>query len=209
METLPLFPLGIIAFPGEKLNLHIFEDRYKQLITECDMYQKPFGVSPVIKNSLMEVGTEMELVAIERIYPDGKMDIKTKGKRVYRLRDFRDLAPGKLYPEAEVVYITPDGEYDTELQQKIFDSIQKLFAIMKVKKEIGMAQNLMCFDVAHHVGFNQDQKIAFLKITKEMERQQYMLTHLNKMIPMAQEMENLKQRVQLNGHFKHLIPPKI
>ena len=61
---IPIFPLEIVVFPGEQLNLHIFEPRYKQLITECFEKKKPFGIPAVIDNKLKEFGT---LISIKEI----------------------------------------------------------------------------------------------------------------------------------------------
>ncbi len=47
---IPIFPLGIVVFPGEDLNLHVFEPRYKQLITDCFGEKKPFGIPTVLKS---------------------------------------------------------------------------------------------------------------------------------------------------------------
>ena len=51
---IPLFPLNIVVYPGEELNLHIFEPRYKQLISECFNDKKEFGVAPVFKNTVSD-----------------------------------------------------------------------------------------------------------------------------------------------------------
>ena len=51
---IPIFPLEIVVYPGEKLNLHIFEPKYKQLISECYKNKKPFGIPPVLKNKIAE-----------------------------------------------------------------------------------------------------------------------------------------------------------
>ena len=57
---IPIFPLEIIVYPNEKLNLHIFEDRYKQLISDINKEKKYFGIPPVIKNKIAELTTERE-----------------------------------------------------------------------------------------------------------------------------------------------------
>jgi len=49
---IPIFPLGIVVYPGENLNLHIFESRYKQLIQECYSDAKPFGIPSVINKKV-------------------------------------------------------------------------------------------------------------------------------------------------------------
>ena len=80
---IPIFPLSIVVYPGEDLNLHIFEPRYKQLINECHGQKKLFGIPAVIENSLQDFGTLMEITEITKVHENGEMDIKTRGKKVF------------------------------------------------------------------------------------------------------------------------------
>ena len=73
---IPIFPLGIVVYPGENLNLHIFEPRYKQLIEECHKGKKPFGIPAVIENKLQDYGTLIQITEISKLYDNGEMDIK-------------------------------------------------------------------------------------------------------------------------------------
>ncbi len=82
---IPVFPLGIVVYPGEALNLHIFEARYKQMITECSASGRPFGIPTVIGNKLRDMGTLVEVVEVNAVYDSGEMDIKTKGIQVFRI----------------------------------------------------------------------------------------------------------------------------
>ncbi len=76
---IPIFPLGIVVFPGEDLNLHIFEPRYKQLITDCFAEAKPFGIPTVLKNGLGESGTWGVIKELQKGKEIGKRELKTKG----------------------------------------------------------------------------------------------------------------------------------
>ena len=79
INFIPIFPLGIVVFPEEVLNLHIFEPRYKQLVNDCYAEAKSFGIPTVLENGVNELGTLVEIVEIVEVYEDGKMDIRTKG----------------------------------------------------------------------------------------------------------------------------------
>src|SRR5437868_1316826 len=68
---IPVFPLGIVVFPGETVNLHIFEPRYKQLVNECYAEGKPFGIPTVIDNKLNEMGTLVRVAEIVKVYDNG------------------------------------------------------------------------------------------------------------------------------------------
>ena len=82
---IPIFPLGIVVYPGEALNLHIFEPRYKQLIAECYTTKKPFGIPPVIQNKVQDFGSLVEITELAKTYDNGEMDIKTRGVRIFRI----------------------------------------------------------------------------------------------------------------------------
>ena len=77
----PIFPLGIVIYPAEVVNLHIFEPRYKQLIKDCRENGKSFGVPVVINKQLQEMGTLVNIVEIVSEYADGEMDIRIKAQR--------------------------------------------------------------------------------------------------------------------------------
>ena len=93
---IPIFPLAIVVYPGEALNLHIFEPRYKQLINECHAAKKPFGIPAVVKDKMSEMGTLMQITEISEVYDDGKMDIKTEGVQVFRILEVINELPEKF-----------------------------------------------------------------------------------------------------------------
>ena len=78
---IPIFPLSIVVYPGEELNLNIFEPRYKQLISECVTAKKPFGIPAVTGNNMNELGTLVEITELTKTYDNGEMDIRTKGQK--------------------------------------------------------------------------------------------------------------------------------
>ncbi len=202
---IPIFPLSIIVFPGENLNLHIFEPRYKQLITECFEQKKPFGIPAVVNKELKDLGTLVEVTAIKKVYEDGKMDITTRGVKVFRLLELIKEIPEKLYSGAIVTYPddTDDGKW--ELMQKVVKGIKELHRLLEVSKDFKKPEEeLKAFDVAHHMGLNIDEEFELLGLFREAQRQEYLKRHLGKIIPMLSEMENLKDKIKLNGHFRNL-----
>ena len=91
-KTLSLFPLNLIVYPGEDLNLHVFEPRYRQLINECLEEERTFGIPAFINNKLPGYGTEMHVTTLHKRYPDGRMDIKSKGLGRFPTGEFRESA---------------------------------------------------------------------------------------------------------------------
>jgi Lon protease-like protein len=211
-DFLPLFPLNLVAFPGERLNLHIFEPRYKQLFRECQENQITFGIPTYIDGKIMNLGTELRLEAIEKSYASGELDVKTFGIGIFRIDEFYSQAPNKLYAGADIERLTLNTEEkDPILNKKIYAFLKDLFgtldiAIKKIPKD---AQSFISYDIAHHVGFSVEQEYQLLSMETELERQSFIYNHLQNIVPVAKEMENLKERALLNGHFKKIIPPSI
>ncbi|MEM9546474.1 MAG: LON peptidase substrate-binding domain-containing protein [Bacteroidota bacterium] len=208
-DILPAFPLSLVAFPGEELNLHIFEPRYKQLIHECDKMGKTFTILPHYDGKKIRHATEMELVEIARTYDDGKMDIRTKGIGLVKVIDFYDRHPNKLYPGVEIEKLEWDDVSDIVMNTKILQQISILYETMNISNvKILPPDKFRTYQIAHKVGFNVDQELHFLTLTKEIDRQLYMFDHLTKLIPVVEEMEQLRKRAEMNGHFKNVIPRK-
>jgi hypothetical protein len=202
---IPVFPLAIVVYPGEELNLHIFEPRYKQLIQDCKESKKPFGIPAVIGNKIGELGTLVELVEITKQYDNGEMDIKTRGLKVFRILEIVKGVPDKLYSGAIVNYPENSVKSNRILMQKVIGIIGQLHTILKVKKTYSKATDeLSSYDIAHHAGLSLEEEYELLGLFHEMQRQEYLKQHLLKVLPIVAEMETLKKRIQLNGHFKNL-----
>jgi ATP-dependent Lon protease len=207
---IPLFPLGMVTFPSEQVNLHIFEPRYKQLIVECQEKNITFGITPFIERKLMPFGTEMELLSIEKTYSTGEMDIKTRGVSIYKMEEFYSRAGDKLYGGADITRLELDVESDFFLNQQIMGFIEELFKVLDIRKPIPMIDSdFTVFKLGHLAGFNVEQEFEFLTIRNEYDRQIYMLKHLERLLPIVREMHRLQERAKLNGHFRNIIPPKI
>ena len=202
---IPIFPLAIVVYPGEKLNLHIFEPRYKQLIAECFENKKPFGIPPVIDNKLHETGTLVRVVEITTVYDDGKMDIKTEGLQVFNILESIKELPEKLYSGAIVNYPVNVESGNRVLMLSIIAAIRELHKLLKISKEFKKPdEELWSYDVAHHAGLSLTEEYELLQLLQELQRQEYLKRHLKKVVPVIAEMETLKERVQMNGHFKNL-----
>ncbi|MEN0002788.1 MAG: LON peptidase substrate-binding domain-containing protein [Bacteroidota bacterium] len=207
---LPLFPLQLVVFPEENLNLHIFEPRYKQLIKECDEEGISFGIPAVIDGKVKEIGTEIKLLSIEKIYPNGEMDVKTKGIGLIKIVEQYNPAPEKLYIGADVEKLKHTTTGDVTINSRIIELVAELFELLKIRKDPPTDPYiLLTYDIAHYVGFSLKQEYEFLTIPEETERQLFMRDHLENMLPMLRDMEMVKQRAQMNGHFKNIIPPAI
>jgi Lon protease-like protein len=203
---IPVFPLGIVVYPGEMVNLHIFEPRYKQLVNECYTEGKPFGIPTVIDNRLNEMGTLVKITELVKVYDNGEMDIRTQGMRVFRVLEMIKAVPDKLFSGAIVNY--PDnieGPGKRDLMNKVISAVRELHKLLNISKDFHKPdEELVTYDIAHHAGLTLEQEYELLGLLQEVQRQEYLKRHLGKVLPVIAEMETLKERVKLNGHFKNL-----
>lgn len=200
---IPIFPLSIVIYPEEELNLHIFEPRYKQLIIECVEAKKPFGIPSLIRNELRKYGTLMEVTGIEKRYDNGEMDIYTKGARVFKVLEVIHQVPEKLYSGAIVHYPHNHEQGNPELMKRIIDGIRELHKLMQVSRDFKKSdRDLVSYDVAHATGLSLEEEYEMLCLLQERQRQEYLKRHLKKILPMMIEIERLKKRIKLNGYFQ-------
>jgi Lon protease-like protein len=204
-ELIPIFPLEAVVYPGEVLNLHIFETRYKQLINDCAETKMSFGIPFVIERKICELGTLVQLKEITNREPDGQMDIRTKGLKVFRVRRFVKEYPKKLYSGAEVEFPADKATGDPKVMRAVLSAIKKLHSVLNVNKPFPKARAaLTSYKMAHLAGLSLTQEYELLGLFDERERQEYLLNHLEQVLPVVAQMESLKERIALNGHFKHL-----
>lgn len=96
---LPLFPLQVVLLPGGHLPLHIFEERYKEMIQEILRDREEFGVVMASEKGIVSTGCTATVDTVLRNYPDGRMDILTRGRRrfeIERLNDERSFLRGQV-----------------------------------------------------------------------------------------------------------------
>ena len=202
---IPIFPLTIVVYPGEDLNLHIFEPRYKQLISECIEFKKPFGIPAVIGNNINELGTLVDIIEVSKTYDNGELDIKTRGQKIFRILEVVNEIPDKLYSGAIVNYPENIEHGKRLLMKKVINSVYELHKLLKVTSNFKKPEDeLWSYDVAHHAGLSLDEEYELLGLMNELQRQEYLKRHLKKVLPMVAEMETLKEKIKLNGHFKNL-----
>lgn len=202
---IPVFPLGIVVYPGEELNLHIFEPKYKQLINDCFETKKPFGIPTVIDGKIVEMGTVVIIKEISNRYDDGQLDIKTEGVQPFKILEFVKELPEKLYGGAIVNYPQINNVGSPSLLRFILDGIRKLHLSLNVEKVFKNAdEKLLSYDLAHHAGMNLQDEYYLLELELEIHRQEFLKRHIVKLLEVMKEMEALKQKIGLNGHFKNL-----
>lgn len=209
IESLPLFPLDLVLYPTEHLPLHIFEDRYKELVEYCLEHDVAFGVLWVDDDSWTDVGTTAEIQEIVTRYEDGRLDISLEGRERFHVRQIHDE---KSYYTADVELLEDEaGSVDLELKERVITQHMKLLELAgrTVRPDLYEDVDRLSYVLAQNAALDADRKQDLLELRSENERIQYLIKHFQSLIPRVEEREAVHRRIRSNGHFKDFPPEEV
>ncbi len=197
---IPLFPLGVTVLPEMLLPLHIFEERYKQMIGECLAEDKSFGIVLFDSRSIRSVGCTTRVVEVTKSYADGRMDILTRGENRFVIKAVMEE---KAYMEAQVHFFEDDAEPPDPATNETVAEARRLLQEMAAVVSLPAPEALLAledparlsFAIAALDGFTPAEHQRFLEMTSAHER-------LRKSV---QALSRLLERLQLNSEIKRLI----
>ena len=202
---LPLFPLQSVFYPGETVPLHIFEERYKQLINDCRKEAITFGI-PVFINNTMTYGTEVQLVEVVNTYKNGEMDVVCVGRQVFKVLSFEQQMNGKLYSGGEVEFMDVENDADEDLREEVLQKVEVLYDLMDVPFTKTSPKQFNSYALAHKMGLSFEQEYVLLQIPKEKDRLLYIKEHLDSTTSLLSQVNRTKAVIEMNGHFKNFDP---
>lgn len=205
---LPLFPLELVLYPGETIPLHIFEPRYKDMVTDCLDGDRSFGVVLVEDGELSRVGCVAEITEVLKRYSDGRFDIAVEGRRRFRLGDV-DEERAYMRTAAEVLDERDEG-IDRHTQQRLITQHMKLLELAgrDVSPSVYQGRDKISYFVAQNAGLSLRQKQEVLEIESEANRITFLVAFLESFIPQVERMDALRKKAQSNGHFRDF-PPRL
>lgn len=138
--TLPAFPLKTILLPGEATKLHIFEDRYKELVNDCLENNASFAIPFYENGKISNFGCEVKIKNVLKEHSDGKKDILIECVRIFKIIEYSELLSPKLYGAVLIEFEKPNLQisnanlqdaiihYFSTIQNKIidYDALSKL-----------------------------------------------------------------------------------
>ncbi|HEY6290283.1 MAG TPA: LON peptidase substrate-binding domain-containing protein [Terriglobia bacterium] len=211
---LPLFPLELVLFPGEVLPLHIFEERYKEMIGEClekrDLApdEAEFGVVCVREKQLQVVGCSARVSQVVRRYEDGRLDILTAGQRRFEILVTNNE---KSYLRAAVSFFEDDDgasppKTETEHAHALLRQLLSRLSISEERAGLDRAFRHLSFQIAAALPLGLDFKQQVLALRGEKDRLRRLVDVMEKLIPALDLREQARAKASGNGH--HLNLPK-
>jgi ATP-dependent Lon protease len=198
MDELGLFPLGIVLLPTEQLPLHIFEERYKELIGECIDDDGEFGLVYADDDGLRELGTRARVVEVLTRFEDGRLNILVEGGERFRLTELTDGRPFNtglvsLLEDVDDPAATP--AVDEAL--RLFDALREVTQSSVDVPERTLPQ--LSFALAAKVELPADAKLALLGETSERLRLEQVQELLTNALLTAQRVRRAAERAATNG----------
>lgn len=202
VESLPLFPLGVVLYPQERLPLHIFEPRYKEMFSRCLEQDLALGVILFDEGAMAQIGCTARIERVLARYEDGRMDVVVKGEKRFRLLQLRQEL---TYMTADVDLIRePKEPLQRELKERAITQHMKLLELAGRTVRPSMYQDVreVSYVMANNAGLTLKQKQEVLELAGENDRIAYLVDHFEGLIPRVEQMEDLKRKIQSNGHFE-------
>ena len=169
MEEIGLFPLGIVLLPSERVPLHIFEPRYRELIGECIEEDREFGLLYADEEGIRDVGTRARVAAILERFDDGRLNILVEGLQRFTVERMTD---GRAYLTAEIGDVEDeDGVVvDDETRVAATGAFRALATLAGAEAEVNESSPVLSFELAAQVELAADDKQFLLESRSEQER---------------------------------------
>ncbi|QOY85247.1 LON peptidase substrate-binding domain-containing protein [Paludibaculum fermentans] len=199
---LPLFPLEVVLFPNTSLPLHIFEDRYKEMINECITEDRAFGIVLSRGNGVLRTGTTAAVEQVLQRFEDGRLDILTLGRRRFEILS---IQTDRNFFQAEVQYFDDDDQAPASLQTilRALEQFEELVKLTGDETETPEADHPeLSFQLAQ-ISTDLSFRQTLLQMRSEADRMEQVREHLAVLLERHKLGKEIRKVARLNGHGKH------
>jgi Lon protease-like protein len=210
LTDIPLFPLNVVLMPGTPLPLHIFEERYKQMVDECLESGAEFGMVLADESGTRQVGCTAKIVELVQRYDDGRMVILVEGARRFKLNN---VMTGEPYYVGDVEYLEDEPAEDdvSALAEECVALLERVIEAAtegSVGIEIEPPYGNLAFAIAGRIEFDLEARQEILELPTEKGR----LTKVKKLLAEAADRlereRAAREKAQTNGHLRGDWRPK-
>jgi Lon protease-like protein len=201
-ELLPLFPLELVLFPRTALPLHIFEERYKQMVAEVLRGKSEFGVVQAGEKGIVNTGCTASIERVVKEYPDGRMDLLTMGRRRFEIILLNDEKP---YLRGAVEFFD-DEEGDPiapEVRKRVMEAYNDIQALddSEPLDDAELADPQLSFQLARMVR-DLDFRQILLATRSEADRMRRLAEFFPSYTSRRRQMRHVRAIAPTNGHAK-------
>jgi Lon protease-like protein len=200
IERFPLFPLGLVLLPGEQVPLHIFEERYKQMIGECLDEEREFGILWLADDALKDVGCTARITRVLERFDDGRMNIVVEGATPFRLeRRIGELA----YPAGDIELLDDDPGTDEDALERARKSYADLVEqVTDTRPEPEALAELDAYGMAATLDIAASAKQALLELRSEPARLEQLEALFDEALKRIRTATRVAEQASGNGHLR-------
>jgi Lon protease-like protein len=194
-----LFPLELVLLPGERVPLHVFEDRYRELIGECVTEDDEFGLILETEDGMREIGTSSSVVEVIDTFEDGRMNVLVEGRGRFRIVA---LTEGRSFQTAEVEPVEDEGEQSSaDEAEHALAVFRRLVAVAEADEieEPVAASPVLSFELAARVDFGHELKQELLELRSERQRLVRLAELLERAVAGLTREREVRERASGNG----------
>jgi Lon protease-like protein len=206
MEEIGLFPLELVLLPTERIALHIFEPRYRELVGECLEAEREFGLVLQLDDGVAETGTRAHIAKVLQVLDDGRMNIVVEGRERFRIVE---VTAGRSFVTAEVEPVADQqDEPAPETVERALALFRRLIeATESAAEEPDRAGALLSFDLAARIDFPLDVKQELLELRSPRLRFERTIELLEEALEAVESENELRRRASGNGKVTKLGDP--
>jgi Lon protease-like protein len=197
-RLIPLFPLHLVVFPRTNLPLHIFEERYKEMTGKAIRERSEFGIVLAKDEGIVNAGCTVTVANVVHTYPDGRMDILTRGQRRFEIESLNDELS---YLQAEVEFFDDEdaNPAPTEVRERALEHFKALREISgEQAREANLEDPQLSFQLAQALP-DLDFLNSLLRQRSEAGRLKQLNQYLEQYIPRQRTIERVKAVAPTNG----------
>jgi ATP-dependent Lon protease len=198
-----VFPLALTLVPTERVPLHIFEPRYKELVAECIETNQPFALLFEDDTGRREIGTLAAVAEVLHMFDDGRMNILAEGRSRFRVLSW---TTGRSFATAEIEAYDdePHGDDTAELGARSIELFRQLASVAEADvSDPDGASGSLAFEIAAHVDFGHAPKQELLEIRSEHRRLERLIELLTHALELVSREREVARRASSNGRVSH------
>ena len=204
-EYLPLFPLNLVLFPKMLLPLHIFEEKYKEMMKECLGQDLPFGILYSKDNEIEPIGCSASIHQVLKSYPDGRMDIVAYGTKRFRVLYFNSekaYLRGVIEPFNDEVTAPEPGKEDLDTLAALYERAFHMIHRGSAEETFKLPSEAYAFQIAQRLNLDNDLKQQLLNLQSESERVQHLVHYLSEVVIFLTKADKASNKAGGNGNMR-------
>jgi Lon protease-like protein len=183
----------MVLLPGEQAPLHIFEERYKDLIGECLETGREFGLVLADGEGTRAIGTTAAVTEVLERFPDGRLNILVQGRRRFRIGE---MTAGRTFDTARVEEVPDRPEEGSPDEAAVAECLRAFRKVLQAAgaeaEDLDLAAESLAFEIAGRIEFDPGAKQELLEMRSERER----VERLTELLETAVDQVRLQRRAR-------------